>query len=125
LAEPEGYVQIFLEVGEPARELLTTHVRLAVSGHKPYAQRLLDAFSPPSVAGSPGLSQAALVEPISQRELEVLHLMAQGKTNQEIARQLVIAPGTVKAHTASIYRKLDVANRTEAAARARQLGILS
>jgi LuxR family maltose regulon positive regulatory protein len=65
-----------------------------------------------------------LVEPLSQRELEVLHLMALGRTNPEIARQLIVSPGTVKAHTASIYRKLDVANRTEAVARARQLGIL-
>ena len=65
-----------------------------------------------------------LIEPLSQRELEVLHLMALGRTNQEIAQQLIVAPGTVKAHTASIYRKLDVANRTEAVARARQLGIL-
>jgi len=65
-----------------------------------------------------------LVEPLSQRELEVLHLMALGRTNQEIAGQLIVAPGTVKAHTASIFRKLDVANRTEAVTRARQLGIL-
>jgi len=65
-----------------------------------------------------------LVEPLSQRELEVLHLMALGRTNQEIAQQLIVAPGTIKAHTASIYRKLDVANRTEAVARARDLGIL-
>ena len=75
-------------------------------------------------AGSPGPQPAGLIEPLSGRELEVLHLMALGKTNQEIARQLVVAPGTVKAHAASIYRKLDVANRTEAVARARQLGIL-
>jgi LuxR family maltose regulon positive regulatory protein len=65
-----------------------------------------------------------LIEPLSERELEVLHLIALGRTNPEIARQLIVAPGTVKAHTASIYRKLDVANRTEAARRARQLGIL-
>jgi DNA-binding NarL/FixJ family response regulator len=50
--------------------------------------------------------------------------MALGRTNQEIARQLIVARGTVKAQTASIYRKLDVANRTEAVAHARQLGIL-
>jgi DNA-binding NarL/FixJ family response regulator len=61
---------------------------------------------------------------LSKRELEVLQHIALGRTNQEIAEQLIVSPGTVKAHTASIYRKLDVANRTEAAARARQLGIL-
>ena len=69
-------------------------------------------------------SGQTLVEPLSQRELEVLQLIALGRTNQEIAQQLIVAPGTVKAHTASIYRKLDVANRTEAVARARQLAIL-
>jgi ATP/maltotriose-dependent transcriptional regulator MalT len=52
------------------------------------------------------------------------HLIALGRTNQEIARELFVSRGTVKAHTASIYRKLDVANRTEAVARARQLGLL-
>ena len=78
-----------------------------------------------SPTGDPSASSGqALVEPLSQRELEVLHLIALGRTNQEIARQLIVSPGTVKAHTASIYRKLDVANRTEAVARARQLGIL-
>ncbi len=66
-----------------------------------------------------------LVEPLSPRELEVLRLMALGRTNQEIARELVVAPGTIKAHAASIYRKLDVANRTEAVARARQLNMLA
>ncbi len=71
-----------------------------------------------------GQENRGLAEPLSQRELEVLDLMALGRTNQEIARQLFISPGTVKAHTASIYRKLDVANRTEAVARARDLGIL-
>jgi len=56
--------------------------------------------------------------------MEVLHLMALGRTNQEIAQQLIVALGTIKAHTASIYRKLDVTNRTEAVARARQFGLL-
>ena len=64
------------------------------------------------------------MEPLSQREQEVLQLIALGQTNQEIALQLVVSRGTVKAHTASIYRKLNVANRTEAVARARQLGFL-
>jgi LuxR family maltose regulon positive regulatory protein len=101
-----------------------------------YAIRLLSHFNAKpqpipaapgkaSPAGDPSASSGqALVEPLSQRECEVLHLIALGRTNQEIARQLIVAPGTVKAHTAAIYRKLDVANRTEAVARARQLGIL-
>ena len=115
---------------------------LAHAGASPlrdYAIRLLSQFDAEpqaitaaqekaSPTGDPSArlrqSGQALVEPLSQRELEVLHLMALGRTNQEIARQLIVAPGTVKAHTASIYRKLDVANRTEAVARARQLGIL-
>ena len=84
----------------------------------------MDAFAPASRAMSPAPHQAGLIEPLTARELEVLELMAQGRTNKEIAQQLVVAPGTVKAHSASIYRKLDVANRTEAAARARHLGFL-
>jgi len=101
-----------------------------------FVQKLLDAFAkqedkeqapvtesrrPSSTFGVP----SRLVEPLSERELEVLHLVALGRTNKEIAQQLIVSPGTVKAHTASIYRKLDVANRTEAAARARDLGLLS
>ena len=78
----------------------------------------------PHVARPVEPSEQALVEPLSPRELEVLHLIALGKTNKQIARQLIVAPGTVKANTSSIYGKLDVANRTEAVARARQLGLL-
>ena len=66
----------------------------------------------------------SLVEPLSERELEVLRLIATGLTNQEIAGTLVVALGTVKAHTASIYSKLNVHNRTQAVARARELLIL-
>ncbi len=124
LAEPEGYIRVFLDVGGSARELLAAYLRSNALGQKRYAQQLLDAFSFMSQGSSPDLRSADLIEPLSGRELEVLHLIALGKTNQEIAQQLIVAPGTVKAHTASIYRKLDVANRTEAAARARQLGIL-
>jgi LuxR family maltose regulon positive regulatory protein len=64
-----------------------------------------------------------LVEPLSDRELEVLHLIAAGLSNQAIAEELVVALGTVKAHTATIYRKLDVNSRTQAVARARELGL--
>jgi LuxR family maltose regulon positive regulatory protein len=151
LAEPEGYARVFLDEGQPMQMLLAQW--LAHAGASPlrdYATRLLAQFdaeprvfaaSQPSVAaqgttfptGDPSAIPLvspveapgqALVEPLSQRELEVLHLIALGRTNPEIARQLVVATGTVKAHAAHIYRKLDVANRTEAVARARQLGLL-
>lgn len=121
LAEPEGYIRVFLDAGEPVWELLTAYLRFPASSHKLYVQKVLDAFSS---AGVSETQLGGLIEPLTKRELEVLQLIALGKTNKEIARQLVIAPGTVKAHTASIYRKLDVANRTEAVAHARQLGIL-
>ena len=137
LAEPEGYVRIFLDEGQPMQMLLAQWLAHAsASPLRDYAIHLLSQFDAEphvvtaaqekvSPTGDPSASSGqALVEPLSQRELEVLHLIALGRTNQEIARQLIVAPGTVKAHTASIYRKLDVANRTEAVARARQLGIL-
>jgi LuxR family maltose regulon positive regulatory protein len=128
LAEPEGYGRVFVDEGEPMQLLLAQWLADADAGPlREYALRLLSRFAEPLVPtaaqekASPGSEMA---EPLSQRELEVLHLMALGRTNQEIAQQLVVARGTVKAHAASIYRKLDVANRTEAAARARQLGLL-
>jgi LuxR family maltose regulon positive regulatory protein len=142
-AEPEGYIRIFIHEGPPVHMLLAQWLAHAGSGPlRDYALHLLSQFEAEphgikaaqekaSPTGAPSLgspssldSEQALVEPLSQRELEVLHLIALGGTNQEIARQLIVSTGTVKAHTASIYRKLDVANRTEAVARARQLGIL-
>jgi LuxR family maltose regulon positive regulatory protein len=137
LAEPEGYVRVFLDEGRPMQMLLGKSLAHMGAGPlRDYALRLLSQFDAEarvfmaaqeraSSAADPSASSGqALVEPLSCRELEVLQQIALGKTNQEIARELVVAPGTVKAHTASIYRKLDVANRTEAVARARQLGIL-
>jgi LuxR family maltose regulon positive regulatory protein len=129
LAEPEGYIRVYVDEGEPMRLLLAQWLAHAENNPlRDYARRLLSHFD--SEAKNAAVMQEItskvqkLVEPLSQRELEVLHIIALGKTNQEIARQLIVSPGTVKAHTASIYRKLDVANRTEAVARARQLGII-
>lgn len=64
------------------------------------------------------------VEPLSEREMEVLRLIAEGLTNREIAQRLYISVSTVKRHTANIYGKLDVHNRTQAVAQARYLGVL-
>ena len=67
---------------------------------------------------------SSLIEPLSERELEALRLLATGLSNKEIAQTLIIAVGTVKQHLKSIYGKLQVHNRTEAASRARDLGLL-
>jgi LuxR family maltose regulon positive regulatory protein len=137
LAEAEGYLRMFLDEGQPMQMLLAQWLAHAGDDHlKGYVIRLLSHFDAEShvvtaeqdkasPSADPSALGQALIEPLSQRELEVLHLIALGNTNKEIAQKLIVAPGTVKAHTASIYRKLDVSNRTEAAARARQLGILT
>jgi LuxR family maltose regulon positive regulatory protein len=129
LAEPGGYMRIFLDEGQQMQMLLAQWLAHTSSGPvRDYSIRLLSQFDvelkTKKTAQEKTSPADTLVEPLSQRELEVLHLMALGKTNQEIAEQLIVARGTIKAHTANIYRKLDVANRTEAVARARQLGIL-
>ncbi len=129
-AQAQGFVRIFLDESQPMQSLLAQW--LAHAGASPardYALRLLSQFEaePHTLTATRETTSSIgnLIEPLSERESEVLQLIATGKTNQEIAQQLIVSPGTVKAHTASIYRKLDVANRTEAVARARQLGILS
>jgi LuxR family maltose regulon positive regulatory protein len=93
-----------------------------------YVRRLLAAFpetepeqAAPSETDSANLG---LIEPLSERELEVLELIAEGLTNPEIASRLYLALNTVKAHTRNIYGKLGVHNRMEAVARARTLGLL-
>jgi LuxR family maltose regulon positive regulatory protein len=134
LGKTEGFVRLYVDEELSMAALLQQAIARGIEPD--FVQKLLDAFAkqedkeqapvtesrrPSSTFGVP----SRLVEPLSERELEVLHLVAMGRTNKEIARQLIVSPGTVKAHTASIYRKLDVANRTEAAARARDLGLLS
>lgn len=83
-----------------------------------------DYAGPPAAAVSDGTSAQPLVEPLSERELEVLRLLADGGSNREVSRDLHVALGTVKAHAANIYRKLEARNRAEAVARARKLGLL-
>jgi LuxR family maltose regulon positive regulatory protein len=85
-----------------------------------YAAKLLAAFGQQSIAVVP----QSLIEPLSDRELEVLRLAADGLSNREIAGQLCLAQSTVKSHLNTIFRKLDAKNRTQAVAQARQLGLL-
>lgn len=130
LAEPSGYLRAFLDEGSPMQTLLSQWLaRHALHPLRPYASQVIAGFAAHAVETTPAHQPTSiaggLIEPLTPRELEVLHLVAAGKANTEIAALLYVSPGTVKTHTASIYRKLAVANRTEAAARARQLGLLS
>jgi len=120
LAAPEGFIRVFVSEGPAMARLL----REAASGsiEPDYVERLLAEFGPAS-AGSPVAD--SLVEQLTPREFEVLILIGRGYSNQEIADELVIALNTVKRHCSSIYGKLAVRSRTQAVARARELGLLS
>jgi LuxR family maltose regulon positive regulatory protein len=121
LGEPEGYVRSFVDEGAPMAGLLR---RVLNQGIAPvYVRQLLGAFPEPGEPGHRGAG-SALLEPLSERELEVLRLVAAGLTNRQIAGELVIALSTVKSHTHSIYGKLGVKNRTQAIAQARVLDLL-
>jgi LuxR family maltose regulon positive regulatory protein len=125
-AEPAGYMRTFVDEGAPMAALLR---RIATGGvHGDYASRLIDArafpFPTRSVESAGRARTPGLIEALSERELEVLKLIAAGKSNKEIAYELFLATGTVKKHTHNIYGKLGVQSRTQAIARARELGII-
>ena len=88
-----------------------------------YTQRLLAAFDPSSGPTRDHADQNGLVEPLSDREIEILRLIAAGMTNQEIAAQLVVSISTIKTHINRTYRKLDVHSRTQALVKISELGI--
>ena len=127
LGEPEGYVRIFVDEGAPIAALL----RRAVSrGMAPaYVSKLLDALDSeaPTRRGPTGPASSVaqpLEELLSELELEVLRLVATGMSNRDIARDLVLATGTVKKHINNIFTKLNVRSRTQAVAQATELGLL-
>ena len=137
LAHPEGYVRIFVDEGVEMRKLLVQVVaaQRENEGSAPrvplgYIGRLLHAFEPEQGAGDAtpagrrGIGIAGLIEPLSEREIEVLRLLAAGRSNHEIAGELSVALDTVKKHVSHILAKLGATNRTEATARARELGLL-
>jgi LuxR family maltose regulon positive regulatory protein len=123
LAEPEGFVRVFADKGEPMARLLYQAAERRIAPE--YAGRLLAAF--PAVEPAPtALSRPSpeMIEPLSEREREVLLLIAEGLSNREIAQRLFLSLSTVKVHTYNIYGKLGVHSRTQAVAKARALGIL-
>jgi LuxR family maltose regulon positive regulatory protein len=130
LAEPGGFIRIFVDEGPPIMALLKK-IKPEDVKMKKYIQKLLAAFADKefhpfgSAQDKPSsLSPQPLIEPLSERELEVLQLIAEGLTNPEIAARLYLSLNTIKVHTRNIYGKLGVNNRTQAGARARALGIL-
>src|SRR5215210_200010 len=125
LAEPEGYVRVFVDEGRPMAQLLS---EAAAHGIMPaYTTKLLavlESEEQKSEEGSHRFPTESVVEPLSQRELEVLRLIAQGLSNREISERLFLVLSTVKGHNQAIFGKLSVQRRTEAVARARELGLL-
>ncbi len=131
LAEPEGYVRIFLDEGSSMMQLLR---EASAHGITPdYTAALLAASEaekrpvpgPGKIEDKPGLPPAQpLFDPLSQRELTILQLIARGLSNREIGERLFLALDTVKGHNRKIFDKLQVQSRTEAIARARELGLL-
>jgi LuxR family transcriptional regulator, maltose regulon positive regulatory protein len=134
LGQPENYTRTFLDEGESLARLLrlgSQNGQWRTVELQAYVDRLLAAYAASvhettTEGHAAGLDQSGeqLIEPLSDREVEVLHLLEQGLSNREIAERLYISTGTVKTHAHNIYNKLCVKNRTQAIARARALGIL-
>src|SRR5271169_3581925 len=134
LACPQGYVRVFADEGAAMRALLTRlsaarkDLRAPARDIDPdYLARLLRACVQAGAAPASRRAAAALpgmAEPLTDREVEVLRLLAAGKSNQRIAHELFVALDTVKKHVTHVLGKLGAVNRTEAVARARQLGLI-
>jgi LuxR family maltose regulon positive regulatory protein len=119
LAQPEGFVRVFLDEGEPMEKLL-----YQAKVHQVGASYLSELLSHVSTDSNQALPNTQLlVEPLTKRELELLKLIEQGCTNQEIADRLVISIPTVKRHISNIYSKLGVKNRTQAISIGKKLNL--
>jgi LuxR family maltose regulon positive regulatory protein len=126
LGEPRGFCRIFVDEGQPMARLLYKALDNGIAPE--YVRRLLQAFpiDEPELGDQFRTREidGGLIEPLSEREIEVLQLINGGLTNQDIATRLFLSLHTVKAHNRNIYSKLNVHNRTQAIAKAKALGIL-
>ena len=121
LAEPEGYVRVFVDEGSPMASLLGARAKQGTAGD--YAGRLLAALGALGETEHDGPVKQALIEPLSERELEVLRLLGTELDGPAIARELMVSLHTVRTHTKHIYAKLAVTNRRSAVRRAAELGL--
>jgi LuxR family maltose regulon positive regulatory protein len=134
LACPQGYLRVFADEGPPMAALLGRLVaaqragRAAAGvplGYLARLQRTFDAGHPAQTPGRHAAAMPVIVDPLTSRELEVLMMLAAGRSNKGIASELVVTPDTVKKHAGHVLGKLGAANRTEAVARARELSLIS
>ena len=129
LACPQGYVRVFADEGPAMAALLGRLIAAQRTGQEAadvplgYLARLQQAFNAGHPAPTP--VNSGLIDPLTSRELEVLRMLAAGRSNQAIAGELVVTLDTVKKHVGHVLAKLGAANRTEAVARARELSLIS
>ena len=121
LAEPENYMRLFVDEGEHLAPLLQQAVARNI--HAGYAGSLLQAINA-EIKVAPASASSQLLDPLTDRELDVLRLIAAGLSNQQIADELVIAHGTVRQHINRIYSKLNVKSRTQAILKAQELNLV-
>ena len=121
IGAPNGYVRIFLDEGDVMKTiLLQAHKTIKDGTLKSYCTYLISAFGKPAQT-----DQSTIIEPLTEREIDVLRLIAEGYSNPEIAEKLFLSVGTVKTHVKHIYGKLNVGDRVKAASKARELGFIS
>jgi LuxR family maltose regulon positive regulatory protein len=122
LARPSGFIRLFVDLGPNIAELLRR-----MQNREPYSQyiaSILNAFPDTLLAESQHDQPWQLIEPLTNREAEIMDLLARRYSNKEIAAELFISPATVKRHTINIYQKLAVNKRREAVEAARSLGLI-
>jgi LuxR family transcriptional regulator, maltose regulon positive regulatory protein len=125
LAEPGGFVRLFVDEGERMRSLLENQLRSGAHPLSGYVAKLLAAFPQPVAVPKFASIQhnSGLIEPLSERELEVLRLLRSELSGPEIAQQLIVSLNTIRTHTKNIFKKLDVNNRRAAVRRAEELSL--